>query len=95
MMLEATIEDAFVSHAEAKGCQALKLRIDGQNGWPDRTVITSKGVLFFEFKQKRGRSRAMQRFWRKVLAGLGHTIHVPRAVGEAERILDEYLKASH
>lgn len=91
-MLETDIEDAFVAYAASLGLDALKLRIDGRNGWPDRTVFTPRGVLFFEFKQKKGRSRAMQRFWCKVLNRLGYQVHVPRQIGEAEKVLNEFLK---
>lgn len=91
MTLEADIENGFVAYAESLGCKALKLRIDGQNGWPDRTVLTPYGVLFFEFKQLKGRTRAMQRVWHKILRSFGFKVFLPRRKGEAEEVLREWL----
>ena len=91
MSNETDIESAFVEYAASKGCIAVKLRIDGQNGWPDRTVITPNGVLFLEFKLHNGRLRPMQKVWSKLLASVGHKVHVPRTIDEAKRILERVL----
>ena len=91
-MIEKEIEDRFTKTADSLGCLCLKLRIDGSNGWPDRTVVTPKGVLFFEFKTPLVRLRPMQRVWKKLLQGLGYQYHVVRKIDEAEAILREFLK---
>jgi len=89
--LEAEVEIAFVKFAESKGCQALKLRIDGKNGWPDRTVITPQGVFFVEFKSAKGRLRPMQRFYKSLLESLGFVVLTPKLIGEAENFLKEFI----
>lgn len=94
-MKEATIEQAFVTYCESLGYEALKLRIDGKNGWPDRTVFTQLGAIFFEFKTPSGRYRAMQKKRKLMLTELGYTVATPRRIGEAEAILDEFLKGSN
>jgi hypothetical protein len=91
-MKEKPIEQAFEKFCQSKACQCLKLRIDGMNGWPDRTVITPKGVFFAEFKTQRGRLRAAQTFWRELLTSLGYVVLVPRRVGEAEEFLERWLR---
>ena len=91
MTLEADIEKEFVLYAAAKGCHAIKLRIDGQNGWPDRTVITPSGVLFMEFKTSAGKVRPMQSVWAKLLSSVGHQVHFPRSFQAAKEILDGVL----
>lgn len=91
MTTEADIENAFVAYASSRGCEALKLRIDGQNGWPDRTVISPGGVLFMEFKRPEGKLRPMQKVWRKMLREMGHEVWTPRSVEEAKTILDRFL----
>lgn len=53
-MTESAIEKAFVQFAESVGCQALKLRLDGQNGWPDRTVVTPRGIFFCGVQVRQG-----------------------------------------
>lgn len=88
---EADIENAFTRYAESLGCLCLKLRIDGCNGWPDRTILTPKGVLFMEFKRPEGKLRPMQTVWRKVLEDLRYPIHTPRSFEKAKQILDEFL----
>lgn len=89
---ESDIENAFVTYAKGRGCIAVKLRIDGQNGFPDRTVLTTEGVFFAEFKTPSGRLRPMQRVWKKLLESLGFVVLTPRRVGEAEDYLDVFLK---
>lgn len=89
--IESTVESAFVAYAESIGCKALKLRIDGQNGWPDRTVVTPRGTLFAEFKTEAGKLRPMQRVWKKVLEDLGYIYIIPRQIGDAEKELDRFL----
>lgn len=92
MAKEKTIEDAFVAFAERHGCQALKLRIHNQNGFPDRTVLCPDGMVFFiEFKTPEGSWRAGQIEWRKKLTALGFIVLEVRVAGEAERFLEELL----
>ncbi|MEM6471700.1 MAG: VRR-NUC domain-containing protein [Planctomycetota bacterium] len=92
---ESEIEEKFVRYALSLGCTALKLRIDGANGFPDRTVITPSGVLFAEFKRHDGKFRPMQRVWMKRLTSMGYVVLTPRAAGEAESQLDEFLSQVH
>lgn len=90
--IESEIEAAFVAYAEARGCQALKLRIDGQNGFPDRTVLMpDRRVLFFEFKRPGGKLRPMQRVWWMTLESLGHRVHAPESFSEAKEIFNAEL----
>jgi hypothetical protein len=90
-LTEAQIENKFVKYAESRGVKALKLRLENQNGWPDRTVITPNGIFFIEFKTVRGRTRPMQELWRRVLVGMGFTVLTPRQAGDAEQFLAEWL----
>lgn len=90
-MTESDIEKAFVQFAESVGCQALKLRLDGQNGWPDRTVVTSKGIFFAEFKSAKGRLRPMQKVWLRKMESMGYVVITPKRAGEAEEFLTRWL----
>jgi len=90
--VERDIEDAFVEFAKTKGCRALKLRIDGQNGFPDRTVLCPTGFVFYvEFKTPEGKLSAGQIEWRDTLSKLGFIVLTARTTGEAERFLVELL----
>jgi len=94
MSLEAELEKAFVDFAESKGCYALKLRIDGQNGFPDRTVLTPLGVFFVEFKTPRGKLRPAQEEWIGRLRKLGFYVAVIDTFAVAERTLNTVLKGN-
>lgn len=91
-MNERQIETAFVKFAQSAGVDALKLRIDGRNGFPDRTIFTWKGPAFFEFKAKEGRLRTMQKVWKSRLENMGYKFYTPRSLEEAKANLLEFLK---
>ena len=92
MRPEATIENRFVEYAEARDCMALKLRIDGRNGWPDRTVITPAGrTMFVEFKTTKGCLSAAQREWIVELQSLGYDVTVATSFLQAKDALDLFL----
>lgn len=90
-MTESDIEKAFVQFADSVGCQALKLRLDGQNGWPDRTLVTPRGIFFAEFKSAKGRLRPMQKVWISALESMGYVVITPKRPGEAEDFLRRWL----
>ena len=71
-MRECDIERKFVKFCLDKGWECLKLRIDGENGFPDRTVITPNGIHFIELKRPGGKLRARQRVWLRKLTDLGY-----------------------
>ena len=91
-MSEADIENQFVDHVKSLGYLALKLRIDGQNGWPDRTVITDRGVMFFEFKTPQGRLSAAQGRWMRSLRRLGYKTDTATSLNQAKAALRRFLK---
>ena len=92
MTLERDSEDRFVRYVESLGFKAWKLRIDGQDGFPDRTVVTSWGTVYFEFKRPGQQLRARQ--W-KVIADLrqiGASVFVSHSFQEAKEQLDEWTR---
>jgi hypothetical protein len=91
-MIEREIEDAFCEYCFDIGLQALKLRIDGVNGFPDRTVLTSKGVFFIEFKTPTGRLSKQQIYWLNYLGTLGFKTVLCRSYEQAVESLDQFLK---
>lgn len=93
-MTEADIEKAFVAYAESIGCYALKLRIDGKNGFPDRTVLTPRGMFFIEFKAPGGKLRPAQEEWIERLRKLGFYVAVIDSVAMAEQTLNTVLKGN-
>lgn len=88
--LERDAEDLFVDWIAAKGFTAWKLEIIGQEGWPDRTVTTDRGTVFFEFKRKDGKLRKRQE---KVIAQLranGETVFVVFSFQESRENFNEW-----
>lgn len=88
-MLEKEIENQIVEYAESLDAKALKLRIDGQNGWPDRTVIFPLAPAFtIEVKKPGGRLSAKQKYWHSELWRLGMKNYVVDNIDDAIQILD-------
>ena len=72
--LEADEETAFTAWVNGLGLECLKLRIDGANGFPDRTVITPRGTLFFEFKRPGEALAPEQVIWKDRLERQGRAV---------------------
>jgi hypothetical protein len=69
--LEADLESRIVKFCKKHRLPCLKLVLLGMRGFPDRTIITHKGVLFLELKRKRGGSlEPQQSHWLKTLAAM-------------------------
>lgn len=75
--LEARLEDRCVKRIEQRGGLALKLKIDGVRGFPDRTILMpGKPVWFAEFKRlKTGSISAQQLQWEYVLRQRGFGVY--------------------
>ncbi|MCR9200710.1 MAG: VRR-NUC domain-containing protein [Planctomycetaceae bacterium] len=92
--LEISEERRFVRHCESLGLEALKLRIDGQDGFPDRTVFHDGRTIYFEFKRaKTGKLRPQQRRWKKRLEQLGFEVIVPTSFEQAREELERWMAA--
>ena len=90
---EADIENAYVKYAKSKNCQALKLIYLNKKGFPDRTTICPNGnILFIEFKRKGKKQSPNQIIAQKLLESFNFEYHVCDEIGQAERILDEFLE---
>lgn len=90
---ERQVENKFVAYVRTLGLEALKLRIDGKNGWPDRSIFLPNGkAIFFEFKTPEGRERAMQTIWKQHLLQKGFEVHTPRSFLEAKEQLTNFLE---
>lgn len=90
MTLERDIEDEIVRYVEEElGGRALKLKIDGDRGFPDRTLLLPDAVvLFIETKKpKTGRLSPNQRRWKKTLSGLGFTVRTCTTLAGAKRAI--------
>lgn len=86
---EAKVEADIVAWAKANGGLALKLKLDGLRGFPDRTFLFSKGLaLFLEVKKpKGGVVSQQQKVWVERLRKLGFVVDVVRSVDEARYAL--------
>ena len=92
-MAEADIEKDVVRFVESVGGECLKLKIDGQRGWPDRTLLLQEGlILFVELKTKSGRIRQQQVHWVSRLKSLGFKVKVCRSLEEVRNFVnDEWI----
>lgn len=70
--LEADVESRICSFCQKQGWLCLKLILVSMMGFPDRTIITNHGVVFFELKRPRGgRLKKQQDYWLKTLSSKG------------------------
>lgn len=89
---EDDIEGVFCKHAKRKGCKALKLTYLNKRGFPDRTVVCAGGRVFFiEFKRKDKKQSRQQKVAQVMLESFGFEYYVCDVIGQAERILDDFL----
>jgi len=90
--IERKIEDAFVKFVESHGGKCLKLREDGRNGFPDRTVLTpNHRVIFIEFKRNAAsKLQASQIKQIEELRDLGFRVLVTH---DLDRAKEFYLRA--
>jgi len=100
---EADIERVAVGLVETfYGGEALKLRIDGRSGFPDRTIILPDRPIFtVEFKKPSGVVSDSQRYWHRRLISLGKSNFIvdnnddfvailDRAVDIAKKPIEQY-----
>lgn len=90
---ETDIESDFVKFAKKKGCHALKLIFLNKKGFPDRTILCPGGRIFFiEFKKKDKKQSPIQIVVMKMLKQLGFEYYVCDVKGQAESILQNFIK---
>ena len=92
-MLEKHIERKFCYWIKSQDHLCLKLRVDGQDGFPDRTVITKdERVFFVEFKRtQKDKLRPQQRKWKRLLESLGFTVLVTHSLEDAKGTFGQWL----
>lgn len=90
---ENKLEDRCVARIEAEGGRALKLRLIGLRGFPDRTCLLRGRVAFVEVKRSDGSGvlARQQAHWRRVLTDLGFMVFVVESDEEFDAVM-EYLK---
>lgn len=90
---ETDIESDFVKFAKKKGCHALKLIFLNKKGFPDRSILCPGGRIFFiEFKKKNKKQSPIQIVVMKMLKRLGFEYYVCDEKGQAESILQNFIK---
>ena len=61
MAIESELEREVVKWVEDQGGRALKLKIENERGFPDRTIILPHGFIAFpELKRSRGSTKKYQ-----------------------------------
>lgn len=72
--LETYAENKTVDWAKRNGILTTKLKIEGQNGWPDRAFWLPGTPAVIEFKRIGERPRKLQFYIMKQLAALGYNV---------------------
>ena len=91
--VEAKYEQQFVEHCRSVGVQCLKLRVDGRDGFPDRTLLFPGGeVAFVEFKRPGCKLRPQQKAWKAGLEKLDFRFTTAFSLEDAINFLDDILE---
>ena len=90
---EDDIETPYVKYAKTKGCNAIKIGFLHKKGFPDRTTLCPGSRIFFiEFKRKDKKQSPNQIKIQKLLESFGFEYYVCDVIGQAEKILEEFLE---
>jgi hypothetical protein len=94
-ILEKQIEDRLVKWCKARGLQCLKLRIDGVNGFPDRTILGPNGLcIFVELKRTGGVLSAAQKNFLAWASLNGHAAFVAYSFEDAIAWIQAFISSS-
>jgi len=92
-MLECIYERQFARHCESIGVECLKLRVDGRDGFPDRTILCAGGTVgFVEFKRPGKQLRPQQQLWKRLLETLGFPYAIAFSFEDAVVFLDDLIR---
>jgi len=93
-MIEAEIEKELCSLCERSGWECLKLELNGSRGFPDRTVLTPWGAVYFvELKRpKGGVVSPHQDHWRRRLEIKGYEWTLVSTIDEVRSFVDRVAR---
>jgi Holliday junction resolvase-like predicted endonuclease len=87
-MVEADIENEVVAWCKANGGEALKLKLEGQRGWPDRTILMPGGVVVFVELKHKAKPSFQQLRWLARLEELGFTAGICHSLDDVKGLLN-------
>lgn len=91
-MLESELEREVVRWAESEGGRALKLKLDNERGFPDRTIILpGRAIAFPELKRAKGSTKRyeQQKRWVAWLQSMGLPSEFCSTLDEVKELIEE------
>lgn len=90
---EANVERSFCKRLREAGCLVYKFVSPGNDGVPDRIVVTPGGrVIFVELKTERGDLEPIQKFQIKRLQDHGQAVLVLHGTAEVDWFVFDVLE---
>ena len=91
MAVEADLERAVCQWAVDHGGEALKLKIDGERGFPDRTIFLPGGKILIAELKRPGKNKRSEQQKRRVawLQSLGFAAEFVESMDDLERLYDQ------
>lgn len=89
---EAALERSFCNRLRKAGCLVYKFVSPGNDGVPDRIVISEGQVIFVELKTERGDLAPIQKFQIKRLQDHGQAVRVLHGTAEVDRFVSDVLE---
>jgi hypothetical protein len=93
-LIEADLEREVVKWAIANGGRALKLKIDNERGFPDRTIFLPDGEILIPELKRPGKSKKYEQQKRNIawLQDLGFAAAFVDSLGELEELHREFYR---
>lgn len=90
--LESDLENDVVEWADSEGGYAVKLKLDNERGWADRTIwLPGRRVIIPELKRpKRNRQSVNQKKWVRRLTALGFPTAFCENLEQVKELLRTY-----
>ncbi len=90
--LESDLEANVVEWAESEGGYGVKLKLDTERGWPDRTIfLPDRRIIVPELKRpKKNRQSINQQKWVRRLAALGFPVGFCETLEQVKELLRPY-----
>jgi len=89
--LERDDEERLVRYCRKNDILCLKLRIDGMDGFPDRTIIANGAIGFVEMKRKGNKPSKQQEYWLKQMKKRGFPTCVAYSSDEAIQFTESLI----
>lgn len=89
ILIERDVEQRLIRRVETIGGLTFKLTSPSSKGVPDRIVVYKGQVWFVELKSPKGKSAALQVYWKCRLRGQGANVKLIGNFDEVDNFIEQ------